>query len=82
MSRREDLKNWVYEAVLANGGEASVLQVAKHIWDSHGQQLTGSGDLFYTWQYDMRWAAQTLRRERRLGLSPNRKWVIIGRGAA
>lgn len=79
MSRREDLKSWVLEAIIAHRGEASVLEVAKHIWMNHRDDLQASGDMFYTWQYDMRWAAQTLRRERKLGLSPNRKWVALGR---
>ncbi len=29
----------------------------------HAIELRSSGDLFYTWQYDIRWAATTLRKE-------------------
>jgi hypothetical protein len=78
MSKRDDLKVWVYEAIVASGGEASPLEVAKHIWGNHEADLRKS-ELFYTWQYDMRWAAQVLRGERKLGLSPRRRWVIVGR---
>ncbi|SDW39046.1 hypothetical protein SAMN05444006_10397 [Allgaiera indica] len=34
-----------------------------------------SGDLFYTWQYDMRWAAQNLRGAGKLVLS-GRNWAL------
>ena len=62
MATRDDLVNWVYEAINEHGGEASVLQVAKHIWKNRESELKQSGDLFFTWQYDMRWAALKLRK--------------------
>ena len=61
VATRLDLRDWVYEALAANGGSATIVIVAKHIWDKHGQELRAAGDLFFTWQYDMRWAAQKLR---------------------
>ena len=62
MAKREDLLDWVQEAVLAIGKNATRVQVAKHIWSNHVTELRESGDLFFTWQYDMRWAAERLRR--------------------
>lgn len=59
---KKDLANAVVDALKANGGRASILAVAKHIWTNHKQNLEASGDLFFTWQYDMRWAANLLRR--------------------
>ena len=38
-----------------------MLDVSKSIWEAHKSELVASGDLFYTWQYDVRWAAQKLR---------------------
>ena len=35
--------------------------VSKYIWEHYEDELRQSGDLFYTWQYDVRWAAQKLR---------------------
>jgi len=35
-------------------GETSIVRIAKHIWDCHEADLRASGDLFFTWQYDMR----------------------------
>lgn len=75
MSRAIDLKNWVLVAV-KEIGEASVLDVAKHIWHHHSNEISEWGDGFYTWQYDMRWAAQDLRREQKLILAANRKWAL------
>lgn len=61
MAARSDLVEWVEQAVKANGGQATVVEVAKHIWKHRRSELEASGDLLYTWQYDMRWAAQKLR---------------------
>ena len=61
MVTKEDLPNWVAEAIKSHGGSAKLLDVAKHIWAHHESELALSGDLFYKWQYDMRWAANKLR---------------------
>lgn len=61
MKERDLLRDWVIEAVVANGGAARVLDVCKYIWKYHEADLRASGDMFFTWQYDVRWAAQKLR---------------------
>ena len=61
MSKREDLKTWVIDALRAHGNSATIVEVCQHIWEHHEMELKSSGDLFYTWQYDMRWAGQELR---------------------
>jgi hypothetical protein len=79
MANRETLKEWVYRAVKALGGEASVVEVAKYIWENHEAELRRSGDLFYTWQYEMRWAAQKLRDEKKFAAAagrPSRRWAM------
>lgn len=63
MSKREDLKTWVIEALQRNGGEALLIDIAKDIWAHRSDDLKASGDLFYTWQYDMRWAGTALRKQ-------------------
>jgi hypothetical protein len=78
MSKQETLVPWVYKAVKDAGGEASIIEVAKYIWKRHQRDLEKS-DLLYTWQYDMRWAAQKLRDEKKFistASQSNRKWVI------
>ncbi|MVA24969.1 hypothetical protein V6582_07955 [Agrobacterium vitis] len=61
MASKSDLKDWVVKALKSNKGHASVLYVAKYIWENYEHDLKGN-DLFYTWQYDMRWAAMELRK--------------------
>ena len=57
MATKHDLQDWVRDALHDNGGRARLVEVAKFIWANHETQLKASGDLLYTWQYDMRWAA-------------------------
>jgi hypothetical protein len=78
---REGLKNAVTSAIDANGGEATIVQVAQYIWANHEADLRASGDLFFTWQYEMRWAAQKLRDESKLELSKRdgkKTWRKVG----
>ena len=63
MATKVDLKHWLVEALKNAGGRDSVASICKHVWAAHEQDLRASGDLFYTWQYDIRWAAHSLRRE-------------------
>jgi hypothetical protein len=61
MASKHDLEAWIVDALNAQGGRASLIAVSRHIWKSHEEALRKSGDLFYTWQYDLRWAANRLR---------------------
>ena len=62
MRTREDLEGWLVEALTALGGRGSIVEVCKRIWELHEPDLRASADLFYTWQYDVRWTANRLRR--------------------
>ena len=66
MATRDDLQDWVIQALESFGGSGTIVQVAKHIWENHNSELQSSGDLFYTWQYDMRWAATKLRNSKKI----------------
>lgn len=55
------LRDWIFEALRAHGGAAGPVDVCKYIWSHFEEELRDSGDLFYTWQYDVRWEAQKLR---------------------
>jgi hypothetical protein len=82
MLGRNDLKQLVLDAITASGGSASIVDVAKHIWQDHEAELKASDDLFYTWQYDMRWAATRLRDEGKLAnadRSPRGIWELPSR---
>lgn len=60
------LRPWILEALEQLGGEGSVVDVCRVVWQRHEHELRAQGDLFFTWQYDIRWAAQQLRDEGRL----------------
>lgn len=81
MMNRDQLKKAVEKAIDAHGGEATIVEVAQHIWENHEGDLKASGDLFFTWQYEMRWAAQKLRDDSKLELGrrgPKKTWRKIG----
>ena len=65
VATKHDLKDWVLDAV-ADLQPTNVVGVSKWIWQRHEHDLRQGGDLFYTWQYDLRWAAQVLRDEGKL----------------
>ena len=58
--KREDLKSCVVEALNAQAGKGTIVDVARKIWQCHEAELRLSGDLFFTWQYDSRWAKKSL----------------------
>jgi hypothetical protein len=78
MVTRDVLEGWVVEALRASHGVGSPASVAKYIWQHYRTDLEASGDLYYTWQYDIRWAAQRLRDTGKLIKANNRNvpWQI------
>lgn len=78
--KRKILRVWLIEALRANNGRASIVDVGEYIWNHHEGELRMYGELFYTWQYDVRWAATQLRKEgimRAADLSPLGIWELI-----
>ena len=74
MLSRHVLKDWVLDALRRLGKPSKIVDVSKEIWRAHGDDLAGT-PLFYTWQYDMRWAALSLSKEDKVLLSNK-----VGRG--
>jgi hypothetical protein len=75
---KSDLKSWVLAALGDMGGTGRIVEIAKHIWDRHERDLEKGGDIFYTWQYDMRWVAQELQNEGKISKAgKNRTWFIV-----
>jgi hypothetical protein len=73
------LTEWLLDALNANGGRARIAKICKYIWDNHETELRDAGDLFYTWQYDVRWAADKLRRNGKMKpayASPQVVWEL------
>jgi hypothetical protein len=75
MATKADLQEWVMAALRALGGEAHLARIAEHIWLNHEADLRKSGDLFFTWQYEMRWAAQNLQKAGKL-VKLTRSWRL------
>jgi hypothetical protein len=63
MARRQVLEPWIIEAISALGGSGSLVDVCTRVWEIHEIDLKNSGELYYTWQYDIRWVADRLRRK-------------------
>ena len=59
--QRHDLEELVLEALKALGGRGTIVEIAREIWIRNEAELRVSGDLFFTWQYDIRWAKKRLR---------------------
>jgi len=70
---RHILENWIEEALRDLGGIGTILAVNKHIWRHHQQEIEASGDFFFNWQYDVRWAAQNLSKAGKLTRRRGRK---------
>lgn len=59
---KKDLPMLLKDTLEQLGGKASLINVCKRFWQEHQDELISSDDLFYTWQYDIRWAATELRK--------------------
>lgn len=66
MITKHTLQEWIQTALADSGGAAHHVDVARWIWSHHRAELEDAGDLFFTWQYDLRWAAQKLRHQGKL----------------
>jgi len=73
---RDDFVDLLPKILADLGKRATVVQVCKYIWQRYEQELRNSDDFFYTWQYDVRWAADTLRKRGVIKLSRNRTWEL------
>ena len=80
MADKYDLRDWLIQALLANGKQGTIIDVCKFIWSKYENELQMSGDLFYTWQYDVRWAATELRKNGKMKpaqISPKGTWELF-----
>jgi hypothetical protein len=62
--KRKDLTEILEEALVSLGGEGRIVEICEYIWSKYNNDLLSSGDIFYTWQYDLRMSAkETLKAE-------------------
>jgi len=75
---KKDLRNWLLEAIKTYGGSASIVDVCEYVWSHYEKELEKHGDRFFTWQYDIRWVADALRKEGILSgdLRPRGIWKL------
>lgn len=64
--KRADLPNALQIVLQELGGKARMMDVFRLFWSKYGNSLTEKDDLFYTWNYDLRWAATQLRKKKRM----------------
>lgn len=74
--KKEELPDIVAEALMHLGGSGRLRDVAKYVWENYEGDLRASGWLFYTWQYDIRWAANELRRRGVMKPSTRLEWEL------
>jgi len=60
--KKKELPNIIHKLLIDSGKPLSIMDISKLIWKQYKLNLLVSGDLFYTWQYDFRWAATELRK--------------------
>jgi hypothetical protein len=60
--KKKELPNIIHKLLIDSGKPLSIMDISKLIWKQYKLNLIVSGDLFYTWQYDFRWAATELRK--------------------
>lgn len=74
------LKSWIVDALNFYQGQAHHIDVAKWVWRNKRDNLYEMGDLFFVWQYKLRWAATSLRQDNILlpsTESPAGTWVLV-----
>lgn len=71
--KRDDMPDILYDIILQMGGKARMIDIFKKFWQDYEEELKKSGDLFYTWNYDIRWAATKLRKTGRMKQAKERE---------
>jgi hypothetical protein len=58
--KKSDLPLVLEKTLRDLGGQGTIVDVCRRIWEKHHKDLESSADLFFTWQYDIRWARDKL----------------------
>lgn len=77
--RKDDLPDLLETTLIRLGGSGTILEVCKRFWSDNEDELRSSGD-FFTWQYDIRWAATALRKVgimKEASLSDTGVWELV-----
>ncbi len=60
---RKDLPDLLYKTISSLGKKAPMTIVFREFWKLYACNLDSSENMFYTWNYDLRWAATELRKK-------------------
>jgi len=71
--KRKDLPDILYDIIDKLGGRAQMMDIFKSFWAKYKHELKETDDMFYTWNYDIRWAATQLRKEKRMKQAETRE---------
>ncbi len=77
--RKEELPDYLFKTIEYMGGKGNIVEICRCFWSLYEGDIKPSEDLFYTWQYDIRWAATELRKTNRMkgvDISPRGIWEI------
>ena len=77
---KHDLQNIIVNILKNNNNKGDIIYISKCIWKDYSESLKISGDIFYTWQYDFRWAATELRKKNIIKKSKDCKkgiWELV-----
>ncbi len=89
MITRNALPSILYDILKQFGGSATMMDVFKKFWADNKHKLNEADDIFYTWNYDIRWAATQLRKQGKMkpattkenthgsNMSPKGVWEIF-----
>ena len=59
---KDDLPRLLENVLKEMNGNGYILDISKKFWIKYKDNITPDNNLFYTWQYDIRWAATELRK--------------------
>ena len=59
---KDDLPRLLEDVLKEMNGNGYILDISKKFWIKYKDNITPDNNLFYTWQYDIRWAATELRK--------------------
>lgn len=79
MVSREILAVWLRKALLTLGGSARIANVMDQIYKSHREEIDGTGEFEKKWTYEVRWAADLLRKAeimKPVNQSPKGVWEL------
>ncbi|MEZ5017055.1 MAG: hypothetical protein R2800_08370 [Flavipsychrobacter sp.] len=75
---RVRLATYVLEALDAFNGSAHIWEVCRYVWLNYlREELSMDDKEYYTWQYDIRWAAQLLRHDNVIVSEPRGYWTLV-----